>query len=239
MPPFWKTTDPAGHAGGVAPIERSRAESPGRCPIPALPGSAQWETVVIALRPGSFSPTVRACAQAAERRPRDRRMGIDDISPIVSADHTQRKPFSRRELIPVSMAAWREGHDAIGVTLHIDGSAATGATTSRCARRSNPTSSTAPSLPDAPGFWSFRIDAWSDPYTTWRSGGSSEGRRRAGRGRSGQRSGDRCRGADPRTDLVPEDSRATLTEAISALRSPRRRIENRVAPASAPRWPSC
>ena len=48
------------------------------------------------------------------------RMGIDDISPIVSAGLYPAKAVVG-ELIPVSTAAWREGHDAIGVTLHIDG----------------------------------------------------------------------------------------------------------------------
>ena len=44
------------------------------------------------------------------------RMGIDDISSIVSAGLYPAKA-AVGELIPVSTAAWREGHDAIGVTL--------------------------------------------------------------------------------------------------------------------------
>lgn len=75
-------------------------------------------------------------------------------------------------------------------------------------------------LLDVPG-----IDAWSDPYATWRSAVIAGHRRRAGRRRPRQRHRDRCRRADPRIDLVPEESRARLDEAIAALRSPRRRIE--------------
>ncbi len=96
------------------------------------------------------------------------RMGIDDISPMVSAGLYPAKAVVG-ELVPVSTAAWREGHDAIGVTLHIDGPG-------RGRRRDIPmTPSVEPDVfngafvPDAPGFWTFRIDAWSDPYATWRS----------------------------------------------------------------------
>ncbi|QHN30470.1 DUF3416 domain-containing protein [Gordonia amarae] len=157
------------------------------------------------------------------------RMGIDDISPMVSAGLYPAKAVVG-ELVPVSTAAWREGHDAIGVTLHIDGPG-------RGRRRDIPmTPSVEPDVfngafvPDAPGFWTFRIDAWSDPYATWRSAVIKKVD--AGQG-AADLANDIEIGVGVLTralDLVPEESRARLDEAIAALRSPRRRIENRVGP---------
>ncbi|MGC4932459.1 maltotransferase domain-containing protein [Gordonia sp. DT30] len=96
------------------------------------------------------------------------RMGIDDIQPLVSAGQYPAKAVVG-EAIPVSATAWREGHDALGVTLRVE------APRRRVFNLTmspsvEPDQFNAAFVPDAEGFWTFRVEAWSDPYTTWRSG---------------------------------------------------------------------
>lgn len=73
------------------------------------------------------------------------------------------------ELLPVAATVWREGHDALSVSLHVrrpDG------TTSRSTMAIGAEPDTFHSLisTDAPGMWSFRVEAWSDPLETWADG---------------------------------------------------------------------
>ena len=183
--------------------------------------------MVIALRPGSF----RLRLGRVRKQPRGGRV----IGRWVSTT----SPDSFRWTIPSESRCRRAnsgeyGGLAGGSRRHrrhaaSTAPAATGAATSRCARRSNPTSSTAPSCRRA-RVRSFRIDAWSDPYTTWRSAVIKKVD--AGRcGRSGQRSGDRCRGADPRTRSGTGGFTGDADRGHQrAGWSPRRRIENRVGP---------
>ncbi|MFT4125919.1 MAG: DUF3416 domain-containing protein [Gordonia sp. (in: high G+C Gram-positive bacteria)] len=95
------------------------------------------------------------------------RMGIDDIQPLVSAGLYSAKAVVG-EFVPVSATAWREGHDALGVTLHVEGPR-------RRIREipmhpcTEPDQFNAAFTPDTTGYWTFRVEAWSDPYTTWRS----------------------------------------------------------------------
>ncbi|WLP91385.1 maltotransferase domain-containing protein [Gordonia sp. NB41Y] len=96
------------------------------------------------------------------------RMGIDDIQPLVSAGSYPAKAVVG-EMIPVSVTAWREGHDALGVTLRVHGPRHRRSTI-RMTPAAEPDQFDAAFVPDAIGYWTFRIEAWSDPYTTWRSG---------------------------------------------------------------------
>ena len=95
------------------------------------------------------------------------RMGIDDIQPLVSAGQYPAKCVVG-ELIPISATAWREGHDALGVTLHVETPYRTSFDV-RMSPATEPDAFNAAIVPDAVGYWTFRIEAWSDPYATWRS----------------------------------------------------------------------
>ncbi|WP_220461127.1 maltotransferase domain-containing protein [Gordonia rubripertincta] len=155
------------------------------------------------------------------------RMGIDDIAPLVSAGQQPAKAVVG-EFFPVSTTAWREGHDAIGVTLHIE-APQRGVIDIRMTPSPEPDTFNAAFVPDTVGFWSYRIEAWSDPYTTWRSAVTKK--LDAGQGAAdlandveiGARILERA-AAD-----VVDENRELLLDAVRLLRARRRRIENRVS----------
>jgi starch synthase (maltosyl-transferring) len=95
------------------------------------------------------------------------RLGITSIRPVVSAgDYPARAVVG--EHVPVSAVVFREGHDAVGASVALrapDG-------------RKFPFIRMLPGrpgldewqvavIPDQPGLWSFAIEAWSDPLSTW------------------------------------------------------------------------
>lgn len=154
------------------------------------------------------------------------RMGIDDIAPLVAAGQYPAKAVVG-ELIPIATTAWREGHDAIGVTVHIDGPNRT-STDIRMIPAATPDTFNASFVPDAVGYWVFRIEAWSDPYATWRSGILKKVE--AGQG-AADLANDLQAGVgvlERARSLVPVDALELLDEAIDSLRSRRRRVENRI-----------
>ncbi|GAA1480301.1 alpha-1,4-glucan--maltose-1-phosphate maltosyltransferase [Gordonia sinesedis] len=155
------------------------------------------------------------------------RMGIDDIEPLVAGGQVPAKAVVG-EMIPVSTTAWREGHDALGVTVHVESPNRV----SRDIRMSpapEPDMFNAAFVADAVGYWTFRIEAWSDPYSTWRWAVSKK--LDAGQG-AADLANDLEHGARLLTQAmegVPADARDVLADAVASLRSDRRRVENRVA----------
>jgi starch synthase (maltosyl-transferring) len=97
------------------------------------------------------------------------RLGIDDVTPSVSGGRHPSKAVVG-EVVPITATVWREGHDAVaanvvwrrigsrGMAHHVRMSPV-GKGTDRFA---------ATVVPDEPGLWTFRVDAWSDPWATWR-----------------------------------------------------------------------
>ena len=100
------------------------------------------------------------------------RLAIEDVRPQISHRAFPSKAVVG-ELVPVSAQVWREGHDAIAATLHVTGpkKSAAAASPIRIAMHQeefNQDVVHAFFVPDAPGVWTFRVDAWSDPMQTWR-----------------------------------------------------------------------
>ena len=155
------------------------------------------------------------------------RMGIDDIAPLVSAGAHPAKAVVG-ELVPISATAWREGHDALGVTLHIEGPGAHSVDIPMSPAPEKHDSYNAAFVPDTIGFWSYRIDAWSDPYVTWRSGIL----KKIDAGQSAADLGNEletgARILERALESADDESIEVLTDAITSLRSRRRRVENRV-----------
>jgi starch synthase (maltosyl-transferring) len=112
------------------------------------------------------------------------RIEIDDVAPVVSCGTYPAKAVVG-EVVPVSASVWREGHDAVAATLvvrylgtsypRVDGTAIAEAPASKVKpRRYQMSTGRTPDLfhgqfiADRVGLWTFRVDGWGDPLSTWR-----------------------------------------------------------------------
>ena len=98
------------------------------------------------------------------------RLGIDDVTPSVGDGRHPSKAVVG-EVIPIGATVWREGHDAVAANVvwrkvgsrgpaHHVRMEQTGLGTDRFE---------AVVAADEQGLWTFRVDAWSDPWATWRN----------------------------------------------------------------------
>ena len=166
-------TPTTAEAGSASP-----AEAPTATVAPAL---AQADPTPDVERP---TPTPATEPVASERaRLAQGRLGIDEVTPEVSGGRFPSKAVVG-EVVPVTATVWREGHDAVAATLvwqrcadvdHADAQAVAVAPTvgqersTRMASLGPETDRVAASLvADTEGLWRFRVDAWSDPWATWR-----------------------------------------------------------------------
>lgn len=100
------------------------------------------------------------------------RLGIDDVRPQVSGGSVASKAVVG-EVVPIFAVVWREGHDALSATLNIKGpeDSSLAPKTKKIPMQTSPHDPdqvNAIFVPDVPGLWTFRVDAWSDPLATWR-----------------------------------------------------------------------
>ena len=97
------------------------------------------------------------------------RFPIEDVSPVVSCGRYPAKAVVG-ELVPVSARAYREGHDALGLQrgLARPGRRSRGRSPG-CARASRAGPLARHHPPDAVGTWTFAVEAFQDPYLTWRN----------------------------------------------------------------------
>ncbi|MGM1064491.1 maltotransferase domain-containing protein [Saccharothrix sp. Mg75] len=162
------------------------------------------------------------------------RIYVEDVMPVVAAGRYPAKAVVG-EHVPVTAAVWREGHDAAGATVVWRGPG------DRAARRTrmvlvDPGADrwSAPIAPDRPGQWTFRVDAWSDPWATWEH--AVRAKLDAGQG-AAELANDLAAGVDllRRAALVkrPREERAALLGAARALDDPALPPGRRVAPALA------
>jgi starch synthase (maltosyl-transferring) len=94
------------------------------------------------------------------------RLGIDDVKPL-SGDGTYPSKAVVGEHVPVTATVWREGHDAVAADVVWRGPGERRDRTSRLRELGkDPDVFGAVIVPDAIGLWTFRIDAWSDPWAT-------------------------------------------------------------------------
>ncbi|MGK2882326.1 MAG: alpha-1,4-glucan--maltose-1-phosphate maltosyltransferase [Mycobacterium sp.] len=127
------------------------------------------------------------------------RIEIDDVQPVISGGVFPAKAVVG-EVIPISATVWREGHDAVAATLVVRylgrgypqladaplhttavGGTAVPAVASSAEPRVKPqliamATGEKPDVfhsqfvPDREGLWTYRIDGWGDPISTWRHG---------------------------------------------------------------------
>src|SRR3954451_22008491 len=164
------------------------------------------------------------------------RLGITDVAPVVSCG-----AFSARavvgEQLPVTATVFREGHDAVAANVvwtAPDGADDSGPLNRMVRYGEEPDRWLTTVVPDREGLWTFRVEAWSDPLATWHH--AVEVKIEAGQGpedlandlEEGARLLDRV-AAD-----VPEEHRAAVTAAATALRDESLDLTARVAPAFTP-----
>ncbi|MFI9814581.1 maltotransferase domain-containing protein [Saccharothrix variisporea] len=95
------------------------------------------------------------------------RIYVEDVTPVVAAGRYPAKAVVG-EHVPVTAAIWREGHDAAGATVVWRGPGDRSPRQTRLALvDAGADRWSAAIVPDAPGPWTFRVDAWSDPWSTW------------------------------------------------------------------------
>lgn len=177
------------------------------------------------------------------------RIEIDGVAPVVSCGTYPAKAVVG-EVVPVCASVWREGHDAVAATLVVrylgtsypqlgqnparrvqalegaDLSEATPAA-ARVKPQLYPMSTGhTPDLfhsqfvPDRVGLWTFRVDGWGDPITTWRHAVTVK--LNAGQGET-ELNNDLLVGArllERAATGVPRDRRTPLLDAAAALREP-------------------
>src|SRR4051794_36935845 len=98
----------------------------------------------------------------------DLRLGITDVAPVVSCGS-----FSARavvgEHVPITATVFREGHDAVAANVVWEPTDGAGSSPFlRMAKfGEEPDRWLATVVPEREGRWAFRIEAWSDPLSTW------------------------------------------------------------------------
>ncbi|MGH4033402.1 maltotransferase domain-containing protein [Actinomycetota bacterium Odt1-20B] len=147
------------------PRDSHPARSPAR-PRPPRPAPASRP----APGPGT-EPTFHKASPSGDSWERTMlgRLAIDDISPVVGHGAHRAKAVVGEHL-DIAATVWREGHEAIGADViwyDPDG------TRTRIRMRpdaENPDRHHATAVPTTPGHCHYRVQAWADPWTTWRTG---------------------------------------------------------------------
>ncbi|GAA2523994.1 alpha-1,4-glucan:maltose-1-phosphate maltosyltransferase [Winogradskya humida] len=157
------------------------------------------------------------------------RFPIEDVTPSVSCGRYPSKAVVG-ELVPISAVSYREGHNALGVNVVWRGPHG----------ESEPFTRLEPGepgldqwhaviKPDRVGRWTFTIEAFDDPYQTWRNAVTKK--IGAGQGLE-DLANDLAEGAgllDLAAKIVPNADEERVREAAAALRDDERSLFNRVA----------
>lgn len=137
----------------------------------------------------------------------------------------------------MSAVVWREGHDAVAATLAVRGPGSDPESEGKLIRipmvpGEAPDTFHAVFTPTSPGLWTYRVEAWSDPVTTWRH--AVDAKVDAGQGpedlANDIETGARLFEKAART--APRPNRPALLAVAAALRS-ERPLSDRIAPAFA------
>ncbi|MET0423983.1 MAG: maltotransferase domain-containing protein, partial [Actinoplanes sp.] len=159
------------------------------------------------------------------------RFPIEDVTPSVSCGRYPAKAVVG-EFVPVSAVSYREGHNALGVNVVWRGPEGEAEPFTRLVPGE-------PGLdqwhgvirPDRPGRWTFTVEAFDDPYRTWRD--AVVKKIGAGQGVEDLRN-DLAEGADVldlATKIVPAAHEEQVRDAAAALRDDDRSLFARVSPA--------
>ncbi|MBQ0995992.1 alpha-1,4-glucan--maltose-1-phosphate maltosyltransferase [Streptomyces sp. RK62] len=113
-------------------------------------------------------PTPRRPAPAAGAADRIGRIPVLDVRPVVQRGRRPAKAVTGESFM-VTATVFREGHDAVAANVVLtDPRGRPGPWTPMRELAPGTDRWGALVTPDAPGDWSFRVEAWSDPVATWR-----------------------------------------------------------------------
>jgi starch synthase (maltosyl-transferring) len=96
------------------------------------------------------------------------RLVIDEVTPTVGEGRYPSKAVVG-ESVPIRATVWREGHDAVAANVlwRKLGAVGPGQHSRMIPEGVGTDRWVARVVPDSPGLWTFRVDAWSDPWSTW------------------------------------------------------------------------
>jgi starch synthase (maltosyl-transferring) len=162
------------------------------------------------------------------------RFGLADITPLVGSTVVPELP-SRAvvgEHLPISAVVFREGHDAVGASVVLRSPRGRKASTQRMTPGAPGTDRWHTTVvANKPGLWSFTVEAWGDPFTTWHHAVTTK--IEAGQG-SDELANDLETGARLFTKLaksLPKPQRPTILAVAQGLRDDTLEVANRVTPA--------
>jgi starch synthase (maltosyl-transferring) len=160
------------------------------------------------------------------------RFPIEDVTPSVACGRYPAKAVVG-ELVPVSARSYREGHAALGCNVVLRAPDGREGPFTRM-RKPEPDEGTdiwyGSIRPDAVGAWTFTVEAFSDPYLTWRN--AVVKKIDAGQGAE-DLANDLDEGADileNAAKIVPEEFAVTVLAAATALRDEDASLFERVSP---------
>jgi starch synthase (maltosyl-transferring) len=162
------------------------------------------------------------------------RFGITNVTPVVGSTATAEFPARAVVGEPVAIGAtvFREGHDAVGASVVLRDAAGRKVSVTRMAPGAVGTDQWhAEIVADAQGSWTYAIEAWSDPMSTWHHAVTAK--IDAGQGTS-DLANDLETGArlfDQLARTLPKDDRPRAAAAAVALRDTSLDLAHRVAPA--------
>jgi starch synthase (maltosyl-transferring) len=159
------------------------------------------------------------------------RIPIEDVSPLVAGGRYPARAVVG-EHVPVAATVYREGHDAVGANVAWKGPDGVRRPSARMERGENDRWHTE-IVPDAPGRWTYVVEAWSDPYATWHH--TALVKLDAGQGAQ-DLANDLEEGArvlERAARGVLRERRTELLAAATALRDTALPVERRVSPAFA------
>lgn len=94
------------------------------------------------------------------------RIPILDVRPDVGVPELSAKAYVG-EVVPFSATCFREGHDVIGVALHLRNPEGKSSRIQMHSAGPGTDRWVAQAQPDKPGAWTFTIEAYADDYATW------------------------------------------------------------------------
>ena len=162
------------------------------------------------------------------------RFGLTDIKPSVGS--TAQAEFPARgvvgEPIPVSATVFREGHDAVGATVVLRDATGRKTQITRMTPGSPGTDRWHGTVvAESPGNWSFTVEAWGDPFSTWHHAVTAKIEAGQGSDDLANDLEDGARLFERLAKALPADERLHALAAVDALRDTSLDLAHRVSPA--------